>query len=67
ERSQSSFDELAVGRTTIVIAHRLTTIRNADRIGVIENGTLVQEGTHSELIEAGGSYAELYEANYNNL
>ncbi len=67
ERIQSSFDELAVGRTTIIIAHRLTTIRSADRIVVIEDGRLVEQGTHEELVERGGSYAQLYDVNNNNL
>ena len=67
ERIQSSFDELAVGRTTLIIAHRLTTIRNADRIVVIEDGRLVEQGTHEELVEKGGSYAQLYDVNNNNL
>ena len=48
------------GRTTIVIAHRLSTIINADRIIVLENGTIVQEGTHRELVETEGPYKRLY-------
>jgi ABC-type multidrug transport system ATPase subunit len=47
------------GRTTVVIAHRLTTVRDADKICVIKKGTVIEEGTHAELIELGGFYASL--------
>jgi ATP-binding cassette subfamily B protein len=53
-------EELMVGRTTIVIAHRLSTIRNADRILVFENGRVVEEGRHAELVARGGAYARLH-------
>ena len=59
-RIQASFDELAKGRTTLVIAHRLSTVRNADRIVVIEGGRIMESGTHQELLDAGGRYAALY-------
>jgi ATP-binding cassette subfamily B multidrug efflux pump len=49
------------GRTTILISHRVSTIRNATRIFVIEHGELVAEGSHAELLERGGYYADLYE------
>jgi ATP-binding cassette subfamily B protein len=53
-------EELMVGRTTIVIAHRLSTIRGADRILVFENGRIVEEGTHADLVTHGGAYARLH-------
>jgi ABC-type multidrug transport system fused ATPase/permease subunit len=48
------------GRTVIVIAHRLTTAERADRVGVVDDGRLVEVGTHAELVAAGGAYAALY-------
>ena len=57
---QEATEELMAGRTTIVIAHRLSTIRNADRILVFENGRVVEEGRHRELVEKGGVYARLH-------
>ena len=61
-RIQSAFDELARGRTTLIIAHRLSTIRNAHRIIVVDDNRIVEEGTHEELLAAGGEYARLYHA-----
>ncbi len=57
---QASLEQLAKGRTTFTIAHRLTTIRNADRILVLTENGIEESGTHTELIERGGIYAELY-------
>lgn len=57
---QESLDELCKGRTTIVVAHRLSTVKNADRIAVIRNGEVEELGTHEELIEENGTYAHLY-------
>jgi len=57
---QAAMEELMVGRTTIVIAHRLSTIRGADRILVFENGRIVEEGRHADLVKRGGAYARLH-------
>lgn len=61
-RIQGAFDELAQGRTTLIIAHRLSTIRNAHRIIVVDDNRIVEEGTHEELLQSGGEYARLYNA-----
>jgi len=52
---------LTEGRTTIVIAHRLSTVRNIERIIVIDNGKIVEEGNHEELMKKDGIYAKLYQ------
>ena len=57
---QKSLDELCKGRTTIVVAHRLSTIKNADTIAVIEDGKIIEKGTHDKLISLNGKYATLY-------
>jgi ATP-binding cassette, subfamily B, bacterial len=54
-----ALERLAEGRTTIVIAHRLSTVRDADQIAVLDGGAIVERGTHAELLVAGGPYAEL--------
>ncbi len=56
---QDALDELAVGRTTITIAHRLSTVRNADQIAVLDHGRVVELGSHEELLLRGGRYADL--------
>ena len=57
---QRAFDMLAQGRTTLIIAHRLSTVRNADRILVVEDGQITEQGSHEELLAKNGTYAELY-------
>ena len=63
---QKALRRLLEGRTGLVIAHRLATIRNADRIIVLQKGQLVEQGDHDELIELGGLYAQLYQLNYSS-
>ncbi len=62
---QQALDQLMKGRTSIVIAHRLSTIINADKIVVMDNGEIVEIGTHKDLLEKNGRYAELYNLQYN--
>lgn len=57
---QSSLSELSKGRTTLVVAHRLSTVKNADEILVVTDGAITERGTHEELTKLGGLYAELY-------
>ncbi len=57
---QQALDELCKGRTTLVVAHRLSTIRNADEIAVVINGRITERGTHEELVALGGTYKKLY-------
>jgi ABC-type multidrug transport system fused ATPase/permease subunit len=59
---QAAFDELMAGKTTIVIAHRLSTIQRMDRIIVFEDGAVVEEGSHKELLQKEGVYAELWKS-----
>ncbi len=61
---QQALDELCKGRTTIVVAHRLSTIKNADRIAVIADGKIVEQGNHEALMGAGGMYSELYKLQF---
>ena len=64
ERIQKAMDNLMAGLTSFVIAHRLSTIRSADLILVIRDGDIVEQGTHDELLAAGGFYADLYNAQF---
>ncbi len=64
KRIQKAFEALAVGRTTLVIAHRLSTVRNADEIIVIDEEGVAERGTHAQLIGLGGQYAKLYNSQF---
>jgi ATP-binding cassette subfamily B protein len=64
---QGSLLELAEGRTTLVIAHRLATIQNADRIVVVDETGVAEQGRHQDLVQAGGIYRRLHEAQYGSL
>ncbi len=61
---QQAMDSLTKGRTSFVIAHRLSTIKNADLILVLEDGDIIEQGTHKELLAKGGAYAELYNSQF---
>lgn len=61
---QKALEHVMLGRTTIVIAHRLSTIENADQVIVLEDGAVVEVGTHQELLERAGAYAQLYQVQF---
>lgn len=61
---QKALDEMRIGRTTLVVAHRLQTIINADRIYVIEKGQAVESGTHAQLINADGTYRAFFASQF---
>ena len=61
---QDALDKLTIGRTSIIIAHRLQTIQEADRILVLKDGKIVELGTHTELLAANGVYKELHELQF---
>ena len=67
QRIQTAMDRLMEGRTSFVIAHRLSTIRDADLILVMRDGDIVEQGTHDQLIEVGGFYADLYNSQFEDV
>lgn len=66
ELVQKAMDKLTEGRTSFIIAHRLSTIKNADKILVMQEGNIVEQGTHEELLKKNGAYAELYNSQFQN-
>ena len=64
QKIQSAIDTIIQGRTSLVIAHRLSTVRNADLILVVMNGKIVEQGTHAELLKKQGNYYRLYTRQY---
>ncbi|MPM64326.1 putative ABC transporter ATP-binding protein [bioreactor metagenome] len=64
QKVQSAFARLMEGRTSIVVAHRLSTIREADLILVMRNGGVIERGTHEELLRQGGFYSSLYQSQF---
>ncbi len=61
---QDAFEELMKGRTSFIVAHRLSTIKNADQILVMKAGNIIERGTHKELLAQGGFYKQLYESQF---
>jgi ABC-type multidrug transport system fused ATPase/permease subunit len=63
---QESLNKLAANKTTIVIAHRLSTIVNADQIIVVDNGEIIEQGTHNDLLNKSGAYYTLFNSQFKN-
>ena len=67
QRIQTAMDNVMRGRTSFVIAHRLSTIKDADLILVMRDGDIVEQGTHDDLLAAGGFYADLYNSQFEDV
>lgn len=67
ELVQKAMDQLTKGRTSFIIAHRLSTIRNADLILVMNEGDIIEQGTHEELLKQNGFYANLYNSQFEKI
>lgn len=61
---QEAFNKLMEGRTSFIVAHRLSTVRNADILLVMKDGHIIEQGTHNELVKKGGFYSKLYYAQF---
>ena len=61
---QEAFDQMMEGRTSFIVAHRLSTIRNADTILVMKDGSIIEQGSHDELMKKGGFYENLYNSQF---
>jgi ATP-binding cassette subfamily B protein len=61
EKVLGNLRQVREGRTTLIVSHRISTVRDADSICVLENGQIIEQGTHDELLKMGGEYADLYE------
>ena len=66
QRIQKSFNKMMNGRTSFVVAHRLSTIKESDLILVMKDGAVIEQGTHEQLLEMQGFYYELYNSQFNN-
>ena len=66
-RIQKAMDNLMKGRTSFIIAHRLSTIRDADCILFMKDGDIMEQGTHEELLEKGGLYAQMYNSQFEQI